>query len=107
MAKRAAQKIKSVQGRSNQSRSSALVGNTNARKSFFKTVMAAPATPWVAGGIGLAVIARFAYKYYVNHPEFLETIKENLDTAEEKLKDFSGKIVSSVESDSESEDARH
>lgn len=104
MAKRAAQKIKSIQGRSANTSTKLTTAKT---KSFFRNVLAYPATPWVAGGLGLAVVARFAYKYYMNHPEILDSIKENLEIAEEKLKDFSGRIVGSNESDVESEDARH
>ena len=110
MAKRVAQKIKNVQGRSAAASKSSGSSTSSNRggwnfTSFYNKLISAKATPYVAGGIGLAVIARFAYKYYKSHPDMVENLKSNLDSVEEKLSDFTSKVAGKV--DSLSEDARH
>lgn len=109
MAKRVAQKIKSVTGRAASATASKASGTKSLSgfnfTSFFSKFISARATPYVAGGIGLAVIAKYAYSYYKSHPEMVETLKENLGTVEEKLKDYGSKLVGKEEL--LSDDSRH
>jgi hypothetical protein len=49
-----------------------------------------PAVKYVAGGLGLAVLARFAYGFSDRYPEVSRFFRENLDTVEDKLKEFRG-----------------
>jgi hypothetical protein len=49
-----------------------------------------PAVKYVAGGLGLAVLARFAYSMSDRYPEISRFVRENIDTIEDKLKEFRG-----------------
>lgn len=103
MAKRLATKLKSVK----QSTASAAPRRASSSASSgwsktFKGFISAPATMYVAGGIGVAVLARFAYKYYNSHPEISDYIKENFESVESKLKEYKNSIVSA-----DLEDAQH
>lgn len=62
-----------------------------------------PIALYLAGGVGTFFLARFAYRYYRNHPEIQEFIRENFDTVESTLREYRS---GSVE-DSEARDARH
>lgn len=61
-----------------------------------------PAVRYVAGGIGLALLARFTYSMSERYPEISRFLKENLDTIEDRMREFRG--ISSESSDVE---ARH
>ncbi|MFL5785743.1 MAG: hypothetical protein ACJ76H_14090 [Bacteriovoracaceae bacterium] len=61
-----------------------------------------PAVRYVAGGIGIALLGRFALNISDKYPEISRFFRENLDTIEDKLKEFRG--ISNQEDLSE---ARH
>lgn len=61
-----------------------------------------PAVKYVAGGLGLAVLGRFAYQLSDRYPEIARFIKENIDTVEDKLREFRG-----IGSQEENVEARH
>lgn len=60
-----------------------------------------PTVRYVAGGVGIALLARFAYGMADKYPAFSRFFRENLDSIEDKLKEFRG-----IESSDETE-ARH
>jgi ABC-type Zn uptake system ZnuABC Zn-binding protein ZnuA len=45
---------------------------------------------YVAGGIGIALLARLAYNLSDKYPELSRFFRENLDTIEDKLQEFRG-----------------
>jgi hypothetical protein len=47
-----------------------------------------PAVRYVAGGMGIALLARLAYEMSDRYPQVSRFFKENLDTIEDKLKEF-------------------
>jgi hypothetical protein len=49
-----------------------------------------PAVKYVAGGLGLALLGRFAYSMSDRYPEIARFIRENIDTVEDKLREFRG-----------------
>lgn len=49
-----------------------------------------PAVKYVAGGIGLALLGRLAFSMSDRYPEVSRFFRENLDTIEDKLKEFRG-----------------
>lgn len=49
-----------------------------------------PAVKYVAGGIGLAILARLAYGVSERYPEIARFVRENLETVEERLRDLRG-----------------
>ncbi len=61
-----------------------------------------PAVRYVAGGMGLALLARAAYSMSDRYPEVSRFLKENLETIEDKLREFRG-----IESSEETAEARH
>lgn len=61
-----------------------------------------PAVRYVAGGIGLALIGRFAYSISDKYPEIGRFFRENIDTIEDKLKEFRG-----IEDQDRMTEARH
>ena len=68
-----------------------------------KKIGDSPLALYLAGGVGTIFLARFAYRYYRNHPEIQEFIRENFDTVESTLREYRG---GSVE-ESEGREARH
>ncbi len=60
-----------------------------------------PAVRYVAGGVGIALLARLAYGMSDRYPEVSRFFKENLDTIEDKFKEFRGM------SSGEETEARH
>ena len=61
-----------------------------------------PAVRYVAGGMGLALLARLAYSMSDRYPEVSRFLKENLETIEDKLKEFRG-----IENSEDVTGARH
>lgn len=49
-----------------------------------------PAVRYVAGGIGIALLGRFALSMSDRYPEVSRFLRENLDTIEDKLREFRG-----------------
>lgn len=47
----------------------------------------------IAGSVGAFFLGRFIYRYYQSHPEISDFIRENIDTVEEKLREFRGGTV--------------
>lgn len=74
-------------------------------KSSVKDFITAPSTLYVAGGIGAALLARFAFKYYKAHPEITQKVKNNIDSVENKLKEYRSSLASTESSNLE--DATH
>lgn len=68
---------------------------------IMKKVRNNPIALYLAGGVGAIFMARFAYRYYRNHPELKEIIKENFDTVEESLREYR------LGTQDESAEARH
>lgn len=95
MAKRVVQKIRGVQ-KSNPTSGASLKGRKDWKASL-SAFVTAPATMYVAGGIGLAVLGRFAFKYYQSHPEISDYIKENYEAVESKIHDYRISLASSNE----------
>ena len=42
----------------------------------------------LAGGVGAYFLAKYAYKYYKEHPEIGDFIKENLDAVENSIREY-------------------
>jgi hypothetical protein len=53
-------------------------------------------------GVGAFFLVRYAIRYYKAHPEISEFIQENIETAEEKLKEYKAALTNE-----ESSTARH
>jgi hypothetical protein len=49
-----------------------------------------PISLYVAGTVGAFFLGRFAYRYYQDHPEISDFIRENIDTVESRLREFRG-----------------
>jgi len=45
---------------------------------------------YLAGGVGAYMLGRFMMRYYKNHPEISEFIRENYEAVEERLREFTG-----------------
>lgn len=60
-----------------------------------RDIAALPAARYIAGGLGLALLTRFAIRYYKSHPAISEYVKENFDTVEGKLREYRSSIMSS------------
>lgn len=45
---------------------------------------------YLAGGVGAYVLGRLMFRYYKNHPEISEFIRDNFEAVEERLREFSG-----------------
>lgn len=54
-------------------------------------------------GVGAFYLVRYAIRYYKNHPEILDFIKDNLDTVESKFREYR----SSLSGEDEMTQARH
>lgn len=70
-------------------------------KKVIRDIYKSPLAAYLAGGVGAFFLGRFAWRYYQNHPEISEFIKDNFDTVESRLRDFRG------ESTVDEEVARH
>lgn len=114
MAKKATQRTRGSSSRSS-SNSRGRRSNTNSRRSSSDSILErsfdsfdlrklngggykkvvrdftrSPSLLYLAGGIGAYFIGRFAYRYYQNHPEISDFIKENVDTVESRLREYRG-----------------
>lgn len=49
---------------------------------------------FLASGVGAYFLVRFAIRYYKNHPEISDFVRENIDTVESKLREYRGDINS-------------
>jgi hypothetical protein len=65
-----------------------LAGNDYRR--FVQAVTRNPLAMSIAGGVGAYFVGRFIFRYYRNHPEISEFIRDNFDTVESRLRDFRG-----------------
>jgi hypothetical protein len=63
---------------------------------------AKPVVRYVAGGLVIAGLARLAMKMSDRYPEISTFIKDNMDTVESKLQEFTGRSAST-----DLDDARH
>lgn len=68
-----------------------------------KKIGDSPIALYLAGGVGTFFLARFALRYYRNHPEIQEFIRENFDTVENTLREYRSGGVE----ESEDREARH
>ncbi len=107
-ARKSSQGRKSTSGRSTSTRTSRKkidlrrFNNTDLQR-VVKKIGENPIALYLAGGVGTLFLARFAFRYYRNHPEIKEFIRENFDTVESTLREYRG---GSVE-ESEGTEARH
>jgi hypothetical protein len=76
--------------------------NSRDAKRLMNKVTNNPVALYIAGGVGALFAARFAMKYYKNHPGIKDFIKENFDTVENTLKEYRHGIE-----ESEGGEARH
>ncbi len=96
MARKSAQKVAAGRkgGRASGSRrsssSSALEKNYRNYRDSLLEWSERPAVKYVAGGLGLAVLARLAYGMSDRYPEIARFVRENIDTIEDKLREFRG-----------------
>lgn len=94
MARKSSQKVTAARkgGRASSSRRSTSTLEKNYRN-YRDTLLEwseRPAVKYVAGGLGLAVLARFAYSMSDRYPEIARFVRENIDTIEDKLREFRG-----------------
>lgn len=61
--------------------------NTDVQR-VVKSVRNNPLALYIAGGVGALFLGRFAFRYYRNHPEIREFIRENIDMVEDTLRDY-------------------
>lgn len=57
-------------------------------KNLARKIRANPLLLNVGIGVGTFYLVKYAIRYYKNHPEIMEFIKENLDTVETKFKEY-------------------
>jgi hypothetical protein len=62
-------------------------------KKIIREIYKSPLAMYLAGGVGAFFIGRFAYRYYQDHPEISDFIKENFDTMESRLREFRSEIM--------------
>ncbi len=65
------------------------LGSARSRKAL-KAVYQNPISMYLVGGLGALLLGRFVFRYYKNHPEISDFIRENFDSVEEKLREFRG-----------------
>lgn len=94
MAKKSTQKVAAKKGgRATGSRRASSSSIEKTYRNYRDTLLEwsdRPAVKYVAGGLGLAVLGRVAYGLSDRYPEFARFFRENLDTIEDKLKEFKG-----------------
>lgn len=73
-------------------------------RNVWQRLQGSPKLLYVAGGVGAFFLIRFAVRYYKDHPEILEFIKENIDNVEERIGEFRSNFGSES---SDVADARH
>lgn len=105
MARKSTQKVAAARKSGSASRtrrsSSALERNYRNYRDTLLEWSERPAVRYVAGGLGLALLGRIAFSMSDRYPEVSRFFRENLDTIEDKLKEFRG-----IETD-DSVEARH
>ena len=49
-----------------------------------------PAAKYIIGGVGFAVLARLAYQFSESYPGAVQFLRNQLDTVEDKLREYRG-----------------
>lgn len=70
--------------------------NGNNYKNVVRDFSKSSSLLYLVGGIGAFFLGRWALRYYQNHPEISEFIKENVDTVEARLREFRGGEIEEV-----------
>lgn len=63
-------------------------------KSFFRRIGSSPLAYYLGGGVASLLIARFSYRYYQEHPEIKDFLRENFDNVEDKLREYRDSFMS-------------
>lgn len=66
-------------------------------KKVMRDIYKSPIALYLASGVGTLLLARFMFRYYKNHPEIAEFVRENFETVEAKLREFRGEEISDDE----------
>lgn len=94
---------KSNQGRSSGRRGSKSVSKAGALdlrrlsgpgyKKVIRDIYKSPIALYLASGVGTFFLGRFLFRYYKNHPEIAEFVRDNFETVEAKLREFRGEEI--------------
>lgn len=60
----------------------------NQVKAVKKFIKNNPITFYLGASVAGVLLLRWGYRYYRDHPEFKDFIRDNLDLVEEKIKDY-------------------
>ena len=95
MARKSTQKVAAARRGGSSSRSGRRSSSTMERnyRNYRDTLLEwseSPAVKYVAGGIGIALLGRLAYGLSDRYPEISRFFRENLETVEDKLREFRG-----------------
>lgn len=73
---------------------------TDQRRVLARRLKNNPIGMYILGVIGTFFLGRYLLRYYKNHPEIAEFVRDNFETVEGKLREFRGQDVTDM-------DARH
>ena len=62
--------------------------NGGGYKKVVRNIYKSPISLYLVGGVAAYFIGRFSWRYYQDHPEVSEFIKDNFDTVETRLREF-------------------
>jgi hypothetical protein len=78
---------------SRKSRKVPFIDNRMTFKSFFRKLTSSPLPMYLGSGVATLLFARWAFKFYKEHPEVQDFIRENFDTVEDKLREYKDHIL--------------
>lgn len=67
-------------------------------KNLIRDLSSSSATRYVLGGIAGILLVRFAMKYYREHPEFSDFLRDNYENVEGRLKQYRQSLSSETSS---------
>lgn len=71
------------------------LGKLNGReyKKVMKNIYRSPDALYLASGVGTVILARFLFRYYKDHPEIAEFMRDNFDTVGARIRELSSQNI--------------
>lgn len=64
--------------------------NGGGYKKVIRSLYRSPISLYLASGVGSYFLVRFLFRYYKDHPEIAEFVRDNFESVESRIREFRG-----------------